>query len=51
MTDSTYWWKLAGRTFGVVVLLFLIAPIIVIIPLSLNTSSILAYPLEGFSLK
>ncbi|MGO7486069.1 ABC transporter permease [Rhizobium ruizarguesonis] len=51
MTDSTYWWKLAGRTFGFIVLLFLIAPIIAIIPLSFNTSSILAYPLEGFSFK
>lgn len=49
--DSTVILKNATRVLGLLVLLFLIAPIIAIIPLSFNSSSILAYPLQGFSLQ
>ena len=50
MIDSTYWWRLAVKVLGALILLFLIAPVIAIVPLSFNSSSILTYPLEGFSL-
>lgn len=46
-------WKL-GRflfnSFAVLILIFLIIPVLVIIPLSFNTSSFLSYPFEGISL-
>lgn len=47
--DSQYLWRLAIKICGALVLFFLIAPILAIIPLSFNSSSILSYPLEGFS--
>src|SRR5258708_25373212 len=46
--------KLAGGAlwaFTVVVLAFLVAPLLAVIPLSLNAGSYLTYPLEGFSLR
>lgn len=46
-------WKI-GRfffnSFAVLVLVFLITPVLIIIPLSFNTSSFLTYPMDGFSL-
>lgn len=51
MIDTPKLWRLATKICGALVLLFLIAPILAIIPLSFNTSSILTYPLEGFSLQ
>ncbi len=46
-------WKI-GRflfnSFAVLILIFLITPVLVIIPLSFNKSSFLTYPIDGFSL-
>ena len=47
--DKLGWWAL--RVAGVGVLLFLLLPILVIIPLSFADSSFLAYPIPGWSLK
>jgi putative spermidine/putrescine transport system permease protein len=44
-------WYYALRSLCGLVLLFLILPVLVIIPLSFNTSSFLVYPLQGFSLQ
>ena len=38
-------------TVCLLVLLFLIIPVLVIIPLSFNSSSFLTYPMDGFSLR
>ncbi|MEB0206166.1 ABC transporter permease [Pseudomonas sp. CCC3.1] len=38
-------------TVSLLVLLFLIIPVLVIIPLSFNSSSFLTYPMDGFSLR
>jgi putative spermidine/putrescine transport system permease protein len=47
--DMLGWWAL--RLFGVAVLLFLLLPILVIVPLSFSASSFLAYPMPGWSLQ
>ncbi|WP_140626207.1 ABC transporter permease [Methylibium rhizosphaerae] len=47
--DKLGWWALRAACAGV--LLFLLAPILVIIPLSFSESSFLAYPIPAFSLK
>ena len=47
--DKLGWWALRAACVGV--LLFLLAPILVIIPLSFSESSFLAYPIPAFSLK
>jgi putative spermidine/putrescine transport system permease protein len=47
--DKLGWWAL--RTACVGVLLFLLLPIVVIIPLSFSDSSFLVYPIPGWSLK
>jgi len=39
------------RGFGALVIVFLIAPILVIIPLSFNSGSYFSYPMEGLSLR
>lgn len=44
-------WYWAFRIFCAAVLLFLILPVLVIVPLSFNVSSFLTYPLDGFSLR
>ncbi|PWV58825.1 ABC transporter permease [Plasticicumulans acidivorans] len=44
-------WFWAFRLFCVGVLVFLIVPILVIVPLSFNSSSFLSYPLAGVSLR
>lgn len=44
-------WFWFFRIFCAGVLLFLILPVLVIVPLSFNVSSFLTYPLEGFSLR
>lgn len=44
-------WFFASRSFNVLVLLFLLAPILVIIPLSFSESSFLVYPVQGFSFR
>ncbi|MBI0325685.1 ABC transporter permease [Burkholderia plantarii] len=43
--------KLGLRVHGTLVLAFLVAPILVIIPLSFNSGSYFSYPMEGFSLR
>ena len=47
--DKLGWW--AVRCFCVLVLGFLLAPILVVIPLSFSDSSFLAYPIPAWSLK
>ncbi|RZS56601.1 ABC transporter permease [Sphaerotilus mobilis] len=47
--DKLGWWAL--RLTGVAVLLFLLLPILVIVPLSFSASSFLAYPMPGWSLQ
>jgi putative spermidine/putrescine transport system permease protein len=47
--DKLGWWALRAACVGV--LLFLLLPILVIIPLSFSDSSFLAYPIPGWSLK
>ncbi|MGE4534455.1 ABC transporter permease [Halomonas sp.] len=44
-------WFWVFRTFCGLVLLFLITPVLVIIPLSFSSGSFLTYPLPGFSLR
>lgn len=44
-------WYYAFRVLCGLILLFLIVPIIVIIPLSFNSDSFLMYPMSGFSLR
>jgi putative spermidine/putrescine transport system permease protein len=44
-------WHYSLRTLCALVLLFLILPVLVIIPLSFNSGSFLVYPLQGFSLR
>ncbi|MFS2225045.1 ABC transporter permease [Pantoea sp. B65] len=44
-------WKYAFNFYGAAILLFLIVPILVIVPLSFNAGSFLSYPLSGFSLR
>ena len=39
------------RLFSAAVLLFLVAPILVVIPLSFNDSAYFSYPMSGFSLR
>jgi putative spermidine/putrescine transport system permease protein len=51
MINSARLWNVASRTIAVLVLIFLLSPILAIIPLSFNSGSILAYPLDGVSLK
>jgi putative spermidine/putrescine transport system permease protein len=47
--DKLGWWAL--RVFGVALLVFLLLPILVIVPLSFSASSFLAYPMPGWSLQ
>ncbi len=47
--DKLGWWALRAVCIGV--LLFLLLPILVIIPLSFSESSFLVYPIPGWSLK
>ena len=47
--DKAGWWAL--RLFCSAVLLYLLAPILAIIPLSFSASSFLAYPMPGWSLQ
>ena len=44
-------WYYSLRTLCGLVLLFLILPVLVIIPLSFNSGTFLVYPLQGFSLR
>ena len=44
-------WRVIFRLICVLVFIFLLAPIIVIIPISLSSGSLLNYPLPGLSLK
>ena len=43
--------SIALRSFCVLVLLFLMAPILVIVPLSFNSEPFFSYPMPGFSLQ
>ena len=47
--DKAGWW--AVRVFCVLVLVFLLLPVLVIMPLSLSSSSFLVYPITGWSTK
>ena len=47
--DKAGWWALRALCVGV--LLFLLLPILVIVPLSFSESSFLVYPIPGFSTK
>ena len=49
LADKLGWW--AVRALCVAVLAFLLAPILVMVPLSFSESSFLAYPIHGWSLK
>ena len=49
LLDKLGWYALRGS--GALVLLFLMLPVLVIIPLSFSDSSFLAYPIEGWSMK
>jgi putative spermidine/putrescine transport system permease protein len=49
LADIAGWYALRGLCIGV--LLFLLLPILVIIPLSFSSSSFLAYPIPGWSLQ
>ncbi|MCF8161347.1 MAG: ABC transporter permease [Polaromonas sp.] len=49
LPDKIGWYVLRGV--GVLVLLFLLLPILAIIPLSFSSSSFLAYPMPGWSLQ
>ena len=49
LADKLGW--LALRAFGVAMLVFLLLPILVIVPLSFSSSSFLAYPMPGWSLQ
>jgi putative spermidine/putrescine transport system permease protein len=49
LADKLGWWAL--RVVCVAVLVFLLLPILVIVPLSFSSSSFLAYPMPGWSLK
>ncbi|MGB6241887.1 MAG: ABC transporter permease [Castellaniella sp.] len=44
-------WHYALRILCVLILLFLLLPVLVIIPLSFNQGSMLLYPIDGFSLR
>ncbi len=47
--DKLGWYAL--RVAGIAVLVYLLLPVVVIIPLSFSDSSFLAYPIEGWSLR
>jgi putative spermidine/putrescine transport system permease protein len=49
LPDKIGWYFL--RAVGVLVLLFLLLPILAIMPLSFSSSSFLAYPMPGWSLQ
>src|SRR5471030_1673967 len=44
-------WNGLFTIYGAAVLLFLIVPVLIIVPLSFNVSAFLSYPLSGFSLR
>lgn len=44
-------WKGFFNFYGAAMLLFLVVPVLVIVPLSFNAGSFLSYPLTGFSLR
>lgn len=51
MLDTHRLCRRTVRAFGYLVLAFLLLPILAIIPLSFNSSSLLTYPMEGVSLQ
>ncbi|PJX27738.1 polyamine ABC transporter permease [Advenella sp. S44] len=51
LTPSERIWRVVHWLLALLVLLFLIVPVLVIVPLSFNDSSFLVYPLSGFSLR
>src|SRR3546814_5804918 len=44
-------WYYAHRSLGLLILLFLVLPILVIVPLSFSSSTLLLYPIQEFSMK
>lgn len=51
LTPSERIWRVVHWLLALLVLLFMIVPVLVIVPLSFNDSSFLVYPLSGFSLR
>ncbi|AFM34887.1 MULTISPECIES: ABC transporter permease [Stutzerimonas stutzeri subgroup] len=51
MSPVEWAWYYALRILCALVLLFLIVPVLVIVPLSFNSGSFLVYPLQGFSMR
>ena len=49
LADKLGWWLM--RLFCIGMLVFLLLPILVIVPLSFSSSSFLAYPMPGWSLQ
>ena len=48
---STKSWRRAGGGFSILVYVFLIAPIVVVLPLSFSSGSFFSYPMPGLSLR
>ena len=49
LIDRSWYWS--HRVLCGLILLFLMLPVLVIIPLSFNSGAFLVYPLQGFSLR
>lgn len=48
---TTNWWRVLRIAITTLVYIFLLAPILVVLPLSLNSGSFLSYPMPGISLR
>jgi putative spermidine/putrescine transport system permease protein len=51
LTAEERFWRIVLYCMSALVLFFLMAPILAIVPLSFNSGTFLTYPLEGFSLR
>lgn len=51
LTPQERAWRLVGRVVTVLGLVYLVAPILVVIPLSVTSGTVLAYPMPGLSLR
>ena len=49
--SPTNWWRVGRIVIATLVYIFLLAPIIVVLPLSLSSGSFLSYPLPGISFR
>jgi putative spermidine/putrescine transport system permease protein len=48
---SSIFWRRLGWVFSILVLFFLIAPIVIVLPLSFSSGSFFSYPLPGISMR